>query len=316
MNITKQDCNNFVHANRFAVLCVDSSEDEGGCLEFDTVNNPDTFCTVKGCQGGESVRIHTNLGKIPSSFAPNSPLNVSECPTVVTCPTKIHDIGKQCNRTTPVSTIMNSENLLDNKRPVIGVVSYGGDTAIDKYCLEIQSTMKWEKMRTAKTNYANAKCIRHNTPLFDFIPIYGLQSLVCDRKENNICQNIMDLHNRLRIDGRHNYVGLQVPIKSKLNTDAWASYLADYWDWQLPLLVKYGFPLDFKRNTMVCHGTANHNSAIQYPDHVIHYLKEEVEHGAIVGPFTEPPIKNLHVSPFMTRDKSSSDHRRVIIDLS
>ena len=45
-------------------------------------------------------------------------------------------------------------------------------------------------------------------------------------------------------------------------------------------------------------------------------MKEEVEHGAIVGPFIEPPIKNLYVSPFMTRDKSSSDHRRVIIDLS
>ena len=82
VNITKQDCNNFVYANRFAVLCVDSSEDEGDSLEFDTVNNLDTFCTVKGCQGGESVRIHSNLGKIPSSFAPNSPPNVSECPSV------------------------------------------------------------------------------------------------------------------------------------------------------------------------------------------------------------------------------------------
>ena len=45
-------------------------------------------------------------------------------------------------------------------------------------------------------------------------------------------------------------------------------------------------------------------------------MKEEVEHGAIVGPFTDPPIKNLHVSPFMNRDKPSSEHRRVIIYLS
>ena len=109
---------------------------------------------------------------------------------------------------------------------------------------------------------------------------------------------------------------LQVPVKSKLNAEKWASYLADYWDWQLPLLVQYGFTLDLKRNTIVCHDIVNHNSAIQYPDHVLHYLKEEVEHGVIVGPFTEPPIKHLHISPFMTRDKSSSDHRRVIIDLS
>ena len=61
VNSTEQDCNDFVHDNRFAVLCVDSSEDEGDSLEFDTVNNPDTFCTVKGCQGGESVGNDTYL---------------------------------------------------------------------------------------------------------------------------------------------------------------------------------------------------------------------------------------------------------------
>ena len=68
MNISDQDCNDFVHVNRFAVLCVDSSEDEDDSLDFDTVNTPDAFCTVRGCQGGESVGIHSNLGKIPSSF--------------------------------------------------------------------------------------------------------------------------------------------------------------------------------------------------------------------------------------------------------
>ena len=317
VNITEQDCNDFVHDNRFAVLCVDSSEDEGDSLEFDTVNNPDTFCTVKGCQGGESVGNDTYLGKIPSSFTGNSAPNVSECPNVVeTCPTKIYNIGRQFNRTNRIPTTASSETLSIDKGTVTGVGGYNGDSVIDKYCLEIQSTVKCEKIRIAKTNHANAKCIRQNTPLFGFIPIYGLKSRICDRKENDICQNIMDLHTRLRKDGRHNYVGLQVPVKSKLNAEKWASYLAEYWDWQLPLLVKYGFPLDFERNTTVCHSKINHNSAIQYPDHVVHYLKEEVEHGAIVGPFIDPPIKNLHVSPFMTRDKSSSDHRRVIIDLS
>ena len=34
------------------------------------------------------------------------------------------------------------------------------------------------------------------------------------------------------------------------------------------------------------------------------------------GPYMEPSVNNLHISPFMTRDKSSSDKRRVIIDLS
>ena len=164
VNITEQDCNDFVHDNRFAVLCVDSSEDEGDSLEFDTVNNPDTFCTVRGCQGGESVGNDTYLGKIPFSFTGNSAPNVSDCPNVVeTCPTKIHNIGRQFNRTNHIPTTANSETLSIDKGTVTGVGGYNGDTDIDKYCLEIQSTVKCEKIRIAKTNHANAKCIRQNT---------------------------------------------------------------------------------------------------------------------------------------------------------
>ena len=41
-----------------------------------------------------------------------------------------------------------------------------------------------------------------------------------------------------------------------------------------------------------------------------------MSHGAIWGPYTEPPYgKDTQISPFMTRDKSDSNNRRVIIDL-
>ena len=41
----------------------------------------------------------------------------------------------------------------------------------------------------------------------------------------------------------------------------------------------------------------NHNSAKQYPQDIKVYLKEEVDFGAILGPFNNPPIKNLHLCP-------------------
>ena len=59
----------------------------------------------------------------------------------------------------------------------------------------------------------------------------------------------------------------------------------------------------------------NHPSAEKFPDHVEHYLKEEMGHEAIIGPFENPPIP-LHTSPFMTRQKSDSTNRRIIVDLS
>ena len=193
-------------------------------------------------------------------------------------------------------------------------MEHGG--AGDKYCLELQTKMKGEKIRLARSAVENKKFLTQNTPLFGFIPIYGLKGRVYDRHENNICHNIIELHQKLRNDGRHNYLGLQIPVPSKLNAEKWTDYLTGYWDWQLPLLVKYGFPIDFDRHNEVCHTLGNHNSADQFPEHVSHYLQEEKQYGAIVGPFQAPPIPNLHVSPFMTRDKSSSEHRRVIIDLS
>ena len=50
-------------------------------------------------------------------------------------------------------------------------------------------------------------------------------------------------------------------------------------------------------------------------DHIDKYLQEELEFEAILGPFDHPPIQ-MHISPFMTREKSGSDFRRAIIDLS
>ena len=52
-----------------------------------------------------------------------------------------------------------------------------------------------------------------------------------------------------------------------------------------------------------------------YEEHVNHYLQEELDHGAILGPFKSTPI-NLDVSPFMTRDKPDSQWRCTIVDLS
>ena len=45
------------------------------------------------------------------------------------------------------------------------------------------------------------------------------------------------------------------------------------------------------------------------------YLQEELKYKAIMGPLQEQPI-SLHFSPFITKEKSASQLRRTIIDLS
>ena len=196
------------------------------------------------------------------------------------------------------------------------MVGFGEMDEGDKYALEINTALKGAKIPVAKESTANEKFLDQNQTLFGFIPIYGLQSRIYDSNSNTVCKDILSLHERLKKPDEPNYRGLQVPVHSKLNYEKWSKYLTEYWDWELPLLIKYGFPLDFDRKSYIVSDNINHESATQYPSHVDFYLREEIHHGAMLGPFPEPPTDNLHTSPFMTRDKSSSDKRRIIIDLS
>ena len=92
-----------------------------------------------------------------------------------------------------------------------------------------------------------------------------------------------------------------------------------YWDLQLPLLLKFGFPLNFldKAQDLIISTEKNHASAEQFPRDISKYLSSEIGHRAFAGPFKGPPFSNtIQVSPFMSRHKPDSDNRRVIIDLS
>ena len=109
---------------------------------------------------------------------------------------------------------------------------------------------------------------------------------------------------------------MRIPLRTQLNVKEWESNQVDYWDTQLVQLIKFGFPLDFNRDSPLHWEDKNHNLALLFPEHVDAYLKEEISHGAIVGPFESTHLNNCHFSPFMTREKSDSDKHRVIIDLS
>ena len=86
--------------------------------------------------------------------------------------------------------------------------------------------------------------------------------------------------------GKLNFLGAQITLGSQLNSDRWNDLLQGYWDTQLPLLVRYGFSLDFNRFLNLEAHTENLSSA---KNDVQAYLEEEVNFGAIQGPFEVPP---------------------------
>ena len=64
-------------------------------------------------------------------------------------------------------------------------------------------------------------------------------------------------------------------------------------------LLAFGFPLDFDHSCPLQATEVNHASAITYSHQIDNYLQEELQFGAIYGPFDSKPFP-LHVSPFMT----------------
>ena len=84
---------------------------------------------------------------------------------------------------------------------------------------------------------------------------------------------------------------------------------------QLLDLIQYGFPLDFVKKFPLSSSKNNYSSAVEIESHVDAYTKEELEHGALCGPFHDLEFK-IHVSPLMTREKQNSDSCHTIMDLS
>ena len=91
--------------------------------------------------------------------------------------------------------------------------------------------------------------------------------------------------------------------------------MADYWDQQLVDLLEFCFPLNFDRNFELQSTEKNHASGRDHVYDIQCYIQEELQHGAMLGPFDQKPLP-LHISPFMTREKPDSEVRRTIVDLS
>ena len=144
---------------------------------------------------------------------------------------------------------------------------------------------------------------------FGFVP---LNNLVMPHDIDHISDKVLDpvqQHLKVRPSGVPNFLGERIPVRSQLNVPEWKEVFKNYWDQQLIQLVEFGFPLDFNRNSVLRYDDKNHSSAIDFPADIQAYLGEEIQHGAIMGPFDVNPIPNCHVSPIMTREKPSAPNR-------
>lgn len=93
----------------------------------------------------------------------------------------------------------------------------------------------------------------------------------------------------------------KLPVLTTLKVDVWDYYLKDYEDSCVPLFLRYGWPVNYASDQQPYSSTVNHPSAIQYSEHVQHYITTEMTFQAIAGPFeTNPLHQPLICSPLQT----------------
>ena len=190
------------------------------------------------------------------------------------------------------------------------------DTADDKYNLGLQVKVhNKQRIQEARSDPTYKKWDEQTDDKFGFISLGPLVIPNSD-KRRYMGSDTIKLYDITRNETKFNFLSAQIQLDSQLKADTWEKLLVNYWDQQLPYLIRYGFPLDFDRNSKLGTNNKNHTSALAFPQDIDAYLKEEISHGAIFGPFKQPPFNDFHTSPFMTRPKPGAPHRRVIIDLS
>ena len=140
-----------------------------------------------------------------------------------------------------------------------------------------------------------------------FIPLSPLQLVgikACTKCmiDKELCKDPVKLHQYVKQFQCLNFVGARVQVNHSINFELLEHLAKDYWDWQLPLFLKFGFPMDFKGEiSNLKNATSSHASARQFPEHVTMYLEDELRHKAIYGPFEHKPFGDLtHISPFIT----------------
>ena len=168
----------------------------------------------------------------------------------------------------------------------------------------------WSKSELNKHNFSfdrNLGFVSKNTELVD-LP----ENLAIDMDNANTYLKAAEAIAR---SGRHNYEGLRIRLTSGFDWTLLKHNIDNYHDKQLVDYIRFGFPLNIDPTNYICsNAMVNHASANKFPEAVSEYIDTELKHGALIGPFDNPPHGNFTWSPLMTRPKEKG--RRVILDLS
>ena len=114
--------------------------------------------------------------------------------------------------------------------------------------------------------------------------------------------------------------GARIPIQCpSFDASVWKAALGKYFDaGELVAALYYGWDMDFTVDSPKPKDAIRNNaSAMQFPEHVDHYVEKEQVFGSLVGPFEPGSLPfPFYRSPFGSVLKVKSKWRRTVTDCS
>lgn len=105
-----------------------------------------------------------------------------------------------------------------------------------------------------------------------------------------------------------NAFGARLPVITQLNKSTWEFYLQSYQDAHVVDFLRFGWPVSYTAENLPTSSSSNHPSAVDFADHVEHYINTELGYHAIAGPFSTNPLHQpLICSPLQTVPKRGSN---------
>ena len=125
------------------------------------------------------------------------------------------------------------------------------------------------------------------------------------------------MHDMINQSGRPNFQGCRLPVPSTFNFEFLWHHSQNYTDKGVLDLLKFGFPINSTGSYKVCHPVKNHKGAREFPEAIDKYLRKEISHDAVIGPFSSNPFSlPCKINPLNSVPKRCSEDRRIIVDLS
>ena len=134
--------------------------------------------------------------------------------------------------------------------------------------------------------------------------------------KNLTLEQQVQLVNIIRYTGRPNAIKAKIPMLTNWNIRLLSELAETDSDREVIQYLMYGWPANHDGRKVTVN-TGNHSTADRYHRQVTEYIRKELGHKCLLGPFaTLPWSENVAVSPMSTRTKKDSGKHRIIMDLS